>query len=152
MEVLNRPAQSGRFNIRTQFPYYEETLYKPDLARRVKGKAVVFDMDMSAGDFLALIYLLKLPVEQIDLKITRFVVIFTESCRFYMLFKRELRLESYTQTRWELGYVIVSIFLSAVLKSSRFYKFLVCHLLLVFIKKKKKSEKNRSINCRCLIY
>ncbi|EXB93888.1 hypothetical protein L484_002095 [Morus notabilis] len=73
MEVLNRPAQSGRFNIRTQFPYYEETLYKPDLARRVKGKAVVFDMDMSAGDFLALIYLLKLPVEQIDLKITRFV-------------------------------------------------------------------------------
>ncbi|GFY85201.1 inosine-uridine preferring nucleoside hydrolase family protein [Actinidia rufa] len=32
------------------------------------GKNVVFDMDMSAGDFLALFYLLKLPVEVINLK------------------------------------------------------------------------------------
>ncbi|KAK3200392.1 hypothetical protein Dsin_023807 [Dipteronia sinensis] len=32
------------------------------------GKPVVYDMDMSSGDFLALLYLLKLPVELINLK------------------------------------------------------------------------------------
>ncbi|CAK9170373.1 unnamed protein product [Ilex paraguariensis] len=32
------------------------------------GKPVVFDMDMSVGDFVALFYLLKLPVELINLK------------------------------------------------------------------------------------
>lgn len=69
MKVMNRPAQSGRFNITTQFPYYKETLHEPDFRRRIRGKAVVFDMDMSVGDFLALFYLLKLPVELIDLKV-----------------------------------------------------------------------------------
>lgn len=68
MQVLNRPQQSGRFNISTQFPYYEEILYKPDFGTR-KGKPIVFDMDMSIGDFIALLYLLKFPVEQIDLKV-----------------------------------------------------------------------------------
>lgn len=29
----------------------------------------MFDMDMSAGDFLALFYLLKVPVEVINLKV-----------------------------------------------------------------------------------
>lgn len=30
----------------------------------------MFDMDMSAGDFLALFYLLKVPIEEIYLKVT----------------------------------------------------------------------------------
>ncbi|XP_072960994.1 nucleoside hydrolase 3-like isoform X2 [Typha angustifolia] len=68
LEVLNLPSQSGRFNLSTQFRYYREILYKPDLTNATRGKSVVFDMDMSAGDFLALIYLLKAPVEIIDLK------------------------------------------------------------------------------------
>ncbi|PON72931.1 Inosine/uridine-preferring nucleoside hydrolase [Parasponia andersonii] len=69
LDVMNRAEQSGRFNIRSQFPYYEEKLYKLDFGTRVKGKVVVFDMDMSAGDFLALFYLLKSPQELIDLKL-----------------------------------------------------------------------------------
>ena len=32
----------------------------------------MYDMDMSAGDFLALFYLLKVPVEEINLKVTGF--------------------------------------------------------------------------------
>nr|XP_029124138.1 uncharacterized protein LOC105057859 isoform X6 [Elaeis guineensis] len=68
LDVLNLPQQSGRFNISRQFPYYRETLYMPDFTNRSLGKPVVFDMDMSAGDFLALTYLLKVPVEIIDLK------------------------------------------------------------------------------------
>lgn len=69
MQALNFPQQAGRFNISTQFPYYEEILRKPDFGKKLMGKPVVFDMDMSAGDFLALIYLLKLPVELINLKV-----------------------------------------------------------------------------------
>ncbi|XP_027119895.1 nucleoside hydrolase 3-like [Coffea arabica] len=68
LDVLNHPQHSGRFNITTQFPRYKEILYKPDFRGRRLGKNVVFDMDMSAGDFLALFYLLKLPVETINLK------------------------------------------------------------------------------------
>ncbi|XP_048235358.1 uncharacterized protein LOC8261524 isoform X3 [Ricinus communis] len=68
LDVLNHPQQTGRFNFTTQFPYYKEVLYKPDFGTKRLGKPVVFDMDMSAGDFLALIYLLKLPVELINLK------------------------------------------------------------------------------------
>ncbi|KAL2534577.1 inosine-uridine preferring nucleoside hydrolase family protein [Abeliophyllum distichum] len=68
LDVLNRPQQSGRFNFTEQFLHYEETLYKPDFQGRRIGKNIVFDMDMSAGDFLALFYLLKLPVEVINLK------------------------------------------------------------------------------------
>lgn len=69
MQVISRPQQSGRFNISTQFPYYGEIFYKPDFGTRKKGKPFVFDMDMSTGDLIALLYLLKLPVEQIDLKV-----------------------------------------------------------------------------------
>ncbi|XP_052208624.1 nucleoside hydrolase 3-like isoform X2 [Diospyros lotus] len=68
LDVLNSPQHAGRFNFTTQFPYYKETLYKPDFGGRKLGKNVVFDMDMSAGDFLALFYLLKVPVEVINLK------------------------------------------------------------------------------------
>ncbi|WVZ98487.1 hypothetical protein U9M48_043926 [Paspalum notatum var. saurae] len=68
LEVLNLPKNTGRFNISTQFPYYREVLYKPDFSNVSKGKPVVFDMDMSPGDFVSLIYLLKEPREVIDLK------------------------------------------------------------------------------------
>ncbi|CAI9118672.1 OLC1v1020268C1 [Oldenlandia corymbosa var. corymbosa] len=68
LDVLNRRQHSGLFNITTQFPHYKENLYKPDFKGRKLGKDVVFDMDMSPGDFLALFYLLKLPVETINLK------------------------------------------------------------------------------------
>eukprot|EP00268_Persea_americana_P016416 TRINITY_DN17783_c0_g1_i6.p1 TRINITY_DN17783_c0_g1~~TRINITY_DN17783_c0_g1_i6.p1 ORF type:complete len:889 (+),score=153.08 TRINITY_DN17783_c0_g1_i6:229-2895(+) len=67
LDVLNLPQQTGRFNFRKQFPY-KEIVYKPDLSKRKSGKPVVFDMDMSAGDFVALIYLLKVPVEFINVK------------------------------------------------------------------------------------
>ncbi|XAR54600.1 hypothetical protein NMG60_11029813 [Bertholletia excelsa] len=68
LNVLNLPQQTGRFNLTTQFPYYKEILYKPDLRGKQLGKNVLFDMDMSAGDFLALLYLLKVPVDVINLK------------------------------------------------------------------------------------
>ena len=70
MQVLNSPKQTGRFNISTQFPYYKEVVYKPDFGKKIMGKPVVYDMDMSSGDFLALLYLLKLPVELINLKVS----------------------------------------------------------------------------------
>ncbi|KAI3948172.1 hypothetical protein MKX01_014771 [Papaver californicum] len=68
LDVLNLPQNAGRFNFTTEFPYYQEVLYKPDFGMRKLGKSVVFDMDMSAGDFISLIYLLKVPVEVINLK------------------------------------------------------------------------------------
>ncbi|CAH2072405.1 unnamed protein product [Thlaspi arvense] len=68
LEVLNRPEETGRFNFSSQFPYYKEEFLRPDLSKTQLGKPVVFDMDMSAGDFLSLFYLLKVPVEKIDLK------------------------------------------------------------------------------------
>ncbi|RWR93654.1 Inosine-uridine preferring nucleoside hydrolase family protein isoform 1 [Cinnamomum micranthum f. kanehirae] len=68
LDVLNLPQQTGRFNFTTQFPYYNEILFRPDFSTEKLGMPVVFDMDMSAGDFLALIYLLKVPVKLIDLK------------------------------------------------------------------------------------
>ncbi|KAK4775761.1 hypothetical protein SAY87_023722 [Trapa incisa] len=68
LDVLNHPQQSARFNLTTQFPYYRQVSYKPDFRGKKLGKAVVFDMDMSAGDFLTLLYLLKVPVEEINLK------------------------------------------------------------------------------------
>ncbi|KAF9678090.1 hypothetical protein SADUNF_Sadunf08G0175700 [Salix dunnii] len=67
-QVLNDPRQSGRFNFTTQFPHYKEVLYEPDFGTKRLGKPVVFDMDMSVGDFLALFYLLKVPVEEINVK------------------------------------------------------------------------------------
>jgi inosine-uridine nucleoside N-ribohydrolase len=33
------------------------------------GRPVIFDMDMSPGDFVSLIYLLKAPIEVINLKV-----------------------------------------------------------------------------------
>ncbi|GAU20046.1 hypothetical protein TSUD_381380 [Trifolium subterraneum] len=68
LNVLKQPQHTGRFNFTTQFPYYEKITYKPDFKNRILGKSVVFDMDMSAGDFLSLFYLLKVPVEVINLK------------------------------------------------------------------------------------
>ncbi|KAL6910011.1 hypothetical protein ACP4OV_001269 [Aristida adscensionis] len=68
LEVLNLPEQAGRFNRSTQFPYYKESLYKPDFKNVRRGVPVIFDMDMSAGDFVSLIYLLKEHREVIDLK------------------------------------------------------------------------------------
>ncbi|XP_059648585.1 nucleoside hydrolase 3-like [Cornus florida] len=68
LDVINRPEQSGRFNVATQFPYYKSITRKPDYGTRKTGKPILFDMDMSAGDFLALLYLLKLPTELVDLK------------------------------------------------------------------------------------
>lgn len=68
LDALNRPQHTGRFNFTTQFPHYKEVLYKPNFRSKKLGKPVVFDMDMSAGDFLALFYLLKVPVEVINLK------------------------------------------------------------------------------------
>ncbi|KAG8068779.1 hypothetical protein GUJ93_ZPchr0005g15055 [Zizania palustris] len=68
LEVLNRPEQTGLFSIKTQFPYYREVLYKPVFGNGSKGKPVIFDMDMSPGDYVSLIYLLKAPREAIDLK------------------------------------------------------------------------------------
>ncbi|KAJ0238592.1 Inosine-uridine preferring nucleoside hydrolase family protein [Hirschfeldia incana] len=68
LEVLNRPEETGRFNLSTQFPFYREERFIPDLRNTQLGKPVLFDMDMSAGDFLTLFYLLKVPVEIMDLK------------------------------------------------------------------------------------
>ncbi|KAM0070421.1 putative inosine/uridine-preferring nucleoside hydrolase domain, ribonucleoside hydrolase [Helianthus debilis subsp. tardiflorus] len=68
LNVLNLPQNKGRFNFSSQFPYYKEVVYKPDFEGKKLGKTVVFDMDMSAGDFLALFYLLKVPVDTINLK------------------------------------------------------------------------------------
>lgn len=68
LDVLKQPRQAGRYNFTTQFPYYKEVTYKPNFQNKKLGKPVVFDMDMSAGDFLALFYLLKVPVQVIDLK------------------------------------------------------------------------------------
>uniref|UniRef100_A0A452Z358 Inosine/uridine-preferring nucleoside hydrolase domain-containing protein n=1 Tax=Aegilops tauschii subsp. strangulata TaxID=200361 RepID=A0A452Z358_AEGTS len=68
VRVLNLAKQAGRFNISTQFPYYREVLYKPDFINVSRGKPVIFDMDMSPGDFVSLIYLLKAPREVIDVK------------------------------------------------------------------------------------
>ncbi|KAH1046503.1 hypothetical protein J1N35_037287 [Gossypium stocksii] len=68
LDVLNRPQHTGKFNLSTEFPYYREVLFKPDFKNKKLGKPVVFDMDMSAGDFVSLFYLLKVPVEVLNLK------------------------------------------------------------------------------------
>ncbi|GMP60641.1 hypothetical protein CsSME_00023414 [Camellia sinensis var. sinensis] len=43
-------------------------MFRPDFLTRKLEKPVIFDMDTSPVDFLALLYLLKLPVELTDLK------------------------------------------------------------------------------------
>uniref|UniRef100_A0A3Q7EI31 Inosine/uridine-preferring nucleoside hydrolase domain-containing protein n=1 Tax=Solanum lycopersicum TaxID=4081 RepID=A0A3Q7EI31_SOLLC len=68
LDVLNQRENSALFNFSTQFPHYKGELRKPDFRGKHLGKNVVFDMDMSAGDFIALVHLLKLPVEEINLK------------------------------------------------------------------------------------
>ncbi|GKU85596.1 hypothetical protein SLEP1_g245 [Rubroshorea leprosula] len=68
LDVINLAQHTGRFSFTTEFPYYREVFYKPDFRTKKLGKPVIFDMDMSAGDFLALFYLLKVPVQVIDLK------------------------------------------------------------------------------------
>lgn len=68
-QILKQSHHAGRFNFTTQFPYYDEVTYRPNFQNRTLGKPVVFDMDMSAGDFLALFYLLKVPAEVINLKV-----------------------------------------------------------------------------------
>ncbi|KAL6909954.1 hypothetical protein ACP4OV_001212 [Aristida adscensionis] len=68
LEVLNRPSHTGRFNFSDQFLRYKEVIYRPDFKNRIRGKPVIFDMDMSPGDFIALLCLLKVEIEVIDLK------------------------------------------------------------------------------------
>ncbi|KAL1358402.1 nucleoside hydrolase 3 isoform X2 [Arachis hypogaea] len=68
LNVLKQGENAGRFNFTSQFPYYREVTYMPDFANIRLGKDVVFDMDMSPGDFLALFYLLKVPLQLINLK------------------------------------------------------------------------------------
>ncbi|CAN6451160.1 unnamed protein product [Victoria cruziana] len=68
LKVLSSPQQTGRFNLTTQFPYYKEVLYMQNFGNKRRGKPLVFDMDMSIGDFVALTYLLKVPVNVIDVK------------------------------------------------------------------------------------
>jgi hypothetical protein len=70
-QVLNLPKNTGRFNFSTQFPHYREIFYKPDFRNVKRGKPVICDMDMSPGDFVSLIYLLKEPREVIDLKVRK---------------------------------------------------------------------------------
>lgn len=76
LQVMNSPQQTAKFNLATQYPYYKEVLYKPKSESYKLGMPVVFDMDMSAGDFLALFYLLKVPVEKINLKVVECVIFF----------------------------------------------------------------------------
>ncbi|KAJ3693869.1 hypothetical protein LUZ60_009349 [Juncus effusus] len=68
LQVLDLPQNAGRFNFSTQFPYFRETFQIPDFTNKIRGQPIIFDMDMSAGDFLSLLYLLKAPIEAIDLK------------------------------------------------------------------------------------
>lgn len=69
MQVLNSKEQTAKFNFTKQFPHHRDIVHKPRFEGRRPGRNVVFDMDMSAGDFLALFYLLKLPVEVVNLKV-----------------------------------------------------------------------------------
>jgi len=68
LEALNGLENSGSFDFKAQFPFYREILYKPDFKHKYFGKSVIVDMDMSPGDFMSLIYLLKAPIEVIDVK------------------------------------------------------------------------------------
>ncbi|KAG8499641.1 hypothetical protein CXB51_006090 [Gossypium anomalum] len=68
LDVLNRPENTARFNLTTEFPHFRQAFYEPDFKNKTLGKPVVFDMDMSTGDFMALFYLLKVPVELLNLK------------------------------------------------------------------------------------
>ena len=41
----------------------------PNFGAKKLGKHVILDMDMSVGDFIALFYLLKVPIDVLDLKV-----------------------------------------------------------------------------------
>ena len=69
LQALNLRENSGSLNLMAQFPFYREILYKPDFKNKKNWAPVIFDMDMSPGDFISLIYLLKAPIEVIDLKV-----------------------------------------------------------------------------------
>ncbi|KAF8719794.1 hypothetical protein HU200_024551 [Digitaria exilis] len=67
-QALNIHDNSGHFNIKAQFPFNGDVFYKPDFMNKRTGRPVIIDMDMSPGDFVSLIYLLKAPIEVMDLK------------------------------------------------------------------------------------
>lgn len=83
--MLNRQKNKGIFNFTSQFPNYKEVLYKPDFEGKKLGKMIVFDMDMSAGDFLALFYLLKVPIETIYLKVLYYSLFQCPNIRFDLM-------------------------------------------------------------------
>lgn len=68
IERLNAQKHAALYNFETQFPCYKEVLYKAQVPNRSMGKSVIFDMDISPGDIITLLYLLKLPRKIIDLK------------------------------------------------------------------------------------
>ena len=69
LQALNRRENSGHFNLKAQFPFNREVLYKQDFKNKKIGRPVILDMDMSPGDIVSLIYLLKAPIEVINLKV-----------------------------------------------------------------------------------
>lgn len=68
LNALNSKQQTSKFNMKTEFPSYKESLFKPNLNGKLSGKPVILDLDMSPGDFVTLFYLLKMPLELIDIK------------------------------------------------------------------------------------
>lgn len=68
IERLNAAEHSGLYNFERQFPCYKKVFYKPKPTNMILGKPVIFDMDISPGDIIALFYLLKLPRKILDLK------------------------------------------------------------------------------------
>uniref|UniRef100_K3Z3Q5 Inosine/uridine-preferring nucleoside hydrolase domain-containing protein n=1 Tax=Setaria italica TaxID=4555 RepID=K3Z3Q5_SETIT len=68
LEALNVQENSGRFDFKAQFPFYREILYRPNFKHKNISRPVIVDMDMSPGDLISLIYLLKAPIEAIDVK------------------------------------------------------------------------------------
>ncbi|MCO5566522.1 hypothetical protein L7F22_020199 [Adiantum nelumboides] len=68
IERLNDPKHTGLYNFETQFPCYNEVLYKDKELGNSSGIPLIFDMDISPGDIITLLYLLKLPRNILDLK------------------------------------------------------------------------------------
>ncbi|XP_024525453.1 uncharacterized protein LOC112344613 [Selaginella moellendorffii] len=71
INALNSPHQSARFTFQRQTPSIRENQYRVNSSgpkRLGKGKALLFDMDMSPGDILTLVYLLKVPRTIVELK------------------------------------------------------------------------------------
>lgn len=69
LQALNDPHQTAAFNFPTEFKHYKEVLLTPNFKGGKLGKTVVFDMDMSVGDFVALFYLLKIPREILNVQV-----------------------------------------------------------------------------------